>query len=150
MAKYNCSKNIGLTICALFSLCVTILILLLNLIRLGHEVVDQKNDNDENTYSDKSIFDKSSKDEMINLKLDRIGSRYWEDILHQLLDNKSGKNDQDWTNGDTMMDERKRETMMKDQSILPSFPNSEVNLNEVFKFNIKLNSFSKESNDLLD
>ena len=49
-----------------------------------------------------------------------------------------------------MIDERKRETMMKDQSILPRFPNSEVNLNEVFKFNIKLNSFSKESNDLLD
>ena len=143
MAKYNCSKNIGLTICALFSLSVTILILLLNLIRLGHEVVDQKEDKDENKYSDKFVFDKSSKDEMINSKLDRIGSRYWEDILHQLLDNKSGRNDQDWTNDDTMIDERKRETMTKDQSILPSFPNSEVNLNEVFKYNIKFMSIDK-------
>ena len=151
MAKYNCSKNIGLTICALFSLSVTILILLLNLIRLGHEVVDQKEDKDKNNLSsDQFGFDKSSKDEMMNLKLERIGSRYWEDILHQLLDNKSGRNDQDWTNDDTMIDERKRETTMKDQSSLPSFPNTEVNLNEVFKFNIKLNSFSKESNDLLD
>ena len=150
MAKYNCSKNIGLTICALFSLSVTLLILLLNLIRLGHEVIDQKEDKDENKYSDKFVFDKSSKDEMINSKLDRIGSRYWEDILHQLLDNRSGRNNQDWTNSDTMVDERKRGSMMKDQSILPSFRNSEVNLNEAFKFNIKLNSFSKESNDLLD
>ena len=143
MAKYICSKNIGLTICALFSLSITILILLLNLIRLGHEVVDQKEDKDENKYSDKFVFDKSSKDEMINSKLDRIGSRYWEDILHQLLDNKSGRNDQDWTNDDTMIDERKRETMTKDQSILPSFPNSEVNLNEVFKYNIKFMSIDK-------
>ena len=117
---------------------------------LGYEVVDQKKDTDANKYSDKFILDKSSKDEMINSKLDRIGSRYWEDILHQLLDNKSGRNNQDWTNSDQMIDERKRETIMKDQYTLPSFPNSEVNLNEVFKFNIKLNSFSKESNDLLD
>ena len=68
MAKYICSKNIGLTICALFSLSVTILILLLNLIRLGHEVVDQKEDKDENKHSDKFGFDKSSKDEIMNLK----------------------------------------------------------------------------------
>jgi len=150
MAKYNCSKNIGLTICALFSLSVTFLILLLNLIRLGHGVIDQKEDKDENKYSDKFVFDKSLKDELINSKLDRIGSRYWEDILHQLLDNRSGRNNQDWTNSDTMVNERKHGSMMKDQSILPRFPNSDVNLNEVFKFNIKLNSFSKESNDLLD
>ena len=95
-------------------------------------------------------FDKSSKDKIMNLKLEKIGSRYWEDILHQLLDNRSGRNDLDWTNSDTMIDERKRGSIMKDQSILPSFRNSEVNLNEAFKFNIKLNSFSKESNDLLD
>ena len=150
MAKYNCSKNIGLTICALFSLSMIILILFLNLSRSSHEVVDQKEDKDENKYSDIFQFDKSSKDEMINFKLDRIGSRYWEDILHQLLDNKSGRNDQDWTNYDTMIDERKGGSMIKDQSIFPSVPNPEVNLNEAFKFNIKLNSFSKESNDLLD
>ena len=151
MAKYICSKNIGLTICALFSLSVTILILLLNLIRLGHEIVDQKEDKDKNNLSSEKFgFDKSSKDEIMNLKLERIGSRYWEDILHQLLDNKSGRNNQDWTNSDKMVDERTRGSMMKDQSFLPSFRSSEVNLNEAFKFNIKLNSFSKESNDLLD
>ena len=115
MAKYICSKNIGLTICALFSLSVTILILLLNLIRLGHEVVDQKEDKDKNNLSSEKFgFDKSSKDEIMNLKLERIGSRYWEDILHQLLDNKSGRNNQDWTNSDKMVDEKTRGSMMKD------------------------------------
>ena len=138
MAKYNYVKNIGFTCCGLVTIFTLISLFCPKLLSIGHEVVCGPKDNNE-YYMTNKLANDEIKYGMFNII----------DMRNHIKNN--GKLNED--------DEIIQKFSVPLLRIAPLesipqnynyFPNVELNGKEIFKFNIKLNSFSKESSDLLD
>lgn len=136
MAKHNFSKNIGLTFCSLLAIFVFVLLLLPNLMSIGQNVASSKKKSEHGTLILNILHHANFNEENKNQGLEEILTKKLDDseeitglnsyeLLSKTLGPKKDKN---------------RNSITEESSIG----------NKIITFNLKLNSFSKESTDLLD
>ena len=141
MAKHNYSRNIGFTFCSILSILLLMLLFFPNLMSIGHKVYNKRKDHNEIDPSNQV----ESKDVAKTEDLNELENNYWENINGMISDKHDEFNRQRSSSIDN------KEVKYKVQQNYQYFDNiQESNKREPFKFNIKLNSFSKESTDLLD
>ena len=133
MAKHNFSRNIGFTFCSLLTVFVLILLFFPNLMSIGQNVsTHERKGNNRDTIS--NMIHPSYFEEEANEK-------NFEELYATESEDKS-------TNIDRS--EVKSKYLGSTQPTNLRSSENKNNGNKIFTFNIKLNSFSKESTDLLD
>ena len=139
MAKHNYSKNIGFTLCSLLSILLLMLLFFPNLMGIGHKVYTKKIEHNEIDHSSQV----EPKDEVKNKDLNQIEKDYWEQFNTIISD----KHQEFSRKRSPSIENKDLESVQQNYQY---FPNIKESKGKLFRFNIKLNSFSKESTDLLD
>ena len=140
MAKHNYSRNIGFTFCSLLSILLLMLLFFPNLMSIGNKVFNKRKDSNEIDSSNQV----ESNNEAKNEDFDKLEKNYWENINSMISDKHSEFNRQ----RSFSIDNKELKSVQQNYQYFHNI--QELKKGEPFKFNIKLNSFSKESTDLLD
>ena len=136
MAKHNFSRNIGLTFCSLLVIFVLMLLLLPNLMSIGQNVASSKKKSEHGTLILNILHHANFNEENKNQGL--------EEILIKNLENSGEVTE---LNSFELLSKRFGPTKDGHQNSITEKSNIG---NKIITFNLKLNSFSKESTALLD
>ena len=140
MAKHNYSRNIGFTFCSLLSVLLLMLLFFPNLMSIGHKVYNKRKDYNEIDPSNQV----ESNDEVKNEDLNKKETDYWGNFNAIISDKHRELHRQ----RSSLIENKELKSVQQNYQYFHNI--KESNERELFKFNIKLNSFSKESTDLLD
>ena len=141
MAKYNYLKNIGFTCCGLVTIFALMSLFFPKLLSIGHQLVCEREDNSK-YHSINKISVNDPEDDT------KYGIFNIFHIRNRIKHNANLKRDDEIIQ--KLSEPLRIAPLESIQENYNHFPNLELNGKDVFKFNIKLNSFSKESSDLLD
>ena len=134
MLKCTILKRFGLSKkCGLFSVLLIISISLIKVLNNGHEFLCQIRDCDRDKMS-----------------LDPVNSRIGSGEIHVTSVRDHRKYNPERLNEDDDMLQKLRHWPVPLAQSYHYFSGADLDEKDIFKFNIKLNSFSKESSDLLD
>ena len=136
MAKHNFSRNIGLTFCSLLAIFVLVLLLLPNLMSIGQNVTSSKKKSEHGTLILNILHHENLIEGNNHQALEEILTKQLEDS-----EEITGLNNFE------LLSKTLGPTKAGNQNSITEKSNIG---NKIITFNLKLNSFSKESTDLLD
>ena len=136
MAKHNFSRNIGLTFCSLLAIFVLVLLLLPNLMSIGQNVASSTKKSEHGTLILNILHDENFIEGNKNQGLEEILTKKFEDT-----EEITGLNSYELLSKTLGPTKDSNQNLITEKSIIG---------NKIITFNLKLNSFSKESTDLLD